>query len=222
MGVVVLGTLVYKRHRERPRRTWRIWLMDVAKQLSGQLIVHMLNVTFSAVGAMSAGNPCSLYFLNIALDSTLGACVRFGAADAGVGVICAAMHILTYFFHEVLRLPGCVSGDYGGSGSLSMHACWLRPTGVFVLSLITMKLVVLFLLSVLPFLNAFGSWLLGLFGTQRSLQVVFVMALFPMAMNMLQFWLIDSMLQHKPTRDDTWTPVPSTHPPSPKLDENDA
>ena len=25
MGVIVLGSLLYKRHRERPRRAWNIW-----------------------------------------------------------------------------------------------------------------------------------------------------------------------------------------------------
>lgn len=31
---------VYKRHRESPKRPWRIWLFDVAKQLCGQIFVH--------------------------------------------------------------------------------------------------------------------------------------------------------------------------------------
>lgn len=73
MGVVVLVTLLYKRHQERPRRAWQIWMLDVSKQLTGQLFVHILNVMFSAVGTGQDGiNPCSLYFLNILLDTTLG------------------------------------------------------------------------------------------------------------------------------------------------------
>lgn len=73
MGAVVLMTLLIKRQRERPRRPWRVWALDVSKQLTGQLMVHMLNVMFSAVGTLQDGrNPCSLYFLNILLDTTLG------------------------------------------------------------------------------------------------------------------------------------------------------
>ncbi len=47
MGVLVIGSLVYKRQRETPKRKWKIWALDVSKQLLGQLFVHMLNVILS-------------------------------------------------------------------------------------------------------------------------------------------------------------------------------
>ncbi|KAL4403071.1 hypothetical protein ACI68E_000853 [Malassezia pachydermatis] len=202
LGVVVLGSLLYKRYRERPRRAWRVWMMDVSKQLTGQLIVHMMNVLFSAVGTLQdGGNPCSLYFLNIALDTTLG-----------IVIIFHVLKQLTYLFTNVWHLPGFVSGDYFDAQdhgqTPSVASRWLRQTGLYVISLIIMKLCVLLLLSILPFLTSFGNWLLGLFGTHRATQVVFVMALFPMAMNMLQFWLIDSILQYKPSND--YQGIPTT------------
>jgi hypothetical protein len=39
MGVMVVLTLVYKRHREKPKRKWRIWTFDVSKQLVGMWFV---------------------------------------------------------------------------------------------------------------------------------------------------------------------------------------
>lgn len=42
----------------------------------GQLFVHTLNVLLSSLGSIAsegANNPCSLYFLNIAVDTTIGA-----------------------------------------------------------------------------------------------------------------------------------------------------
>lgn len=41
----------------------------------GQLFVHTLNVLLSSLGSLASegeNNPCSLYFLNIAIDTTLG------------------------------------------------------------------------------------------------------------------------------------------------------
>lgn len=35
LGVSAIGTLFYKRHVERPRRTLQIWSLDVSKQAIG-------------------------------------------------------------------------------------------------------------------------------------------------------------------------------------------
>lgn len=66
MGVLVLGGLLLKRGREKPRRKWRVWLgcvlasrssarqqlmwtrrRDVSKQILGQAFVHASNVAIS-------------------------------------------------------------------------------------------------------------------------------------------------------------------------------
>jgi len=47
MGFIVIGGLLIKRMRERPRRKWKIWLADVGKQVVGQFIVHLSNVAIS-------------------------------------------------------------------------------------------------------------------------------------------------------------------------------
>ena len=207
MGVVVIAALLYKRHRERPRRAWQIWMLDVSKQLTGQLFVHVLNVTLSAVGVQDGNNPCSLYFLNILLDTTLG-----------IGILYGLLHALFFTCQHVLGWSGFVSGEYSAPmrhGRIaSMLECWVRQTAVYVLALVLMKLIVLGLLYVMPFLTFFGSWLLGLFQTHRAMQVIFVMALFPMAMNMLQFWIVDSMLlyQRPPPGYEPAPPVETARP----------
>ena len=49
-------------------------LFDVSKQIVGQMFVHGVNVLISDVVAhLSTTNPCVLYFLNILIDTTLGA-----------------------------------------------------------------------------------------------------------------------------------------------------
>lgn len=74
LGLLVILSLVYKRHRESPKRPWNIWLFDVAKQLAGQMFVHGVNLLISGIVArVASGNACVLYFLNILIDTTLGA-----------------------------------------------------------------------------------------------------------------------------------------------------
>jgi hypothetical protein len=87
--VLVIGSLLFKRQHEKPKRPWRIWcvpriiytsgahtiyrLFDVSKQVVGQMFVHGVNVLISDVGsARSSGNACVFYFLNILIDTTLG------------------------------------------------------------------------------------------------------------------------------------------------------
>lgn len=267
MGVVVVGTLVLKRQRERPKRPWKIWLLDISKQMLGQLFVHTLNVALSSLGSLASEgeeNPCSLYFLNIAIDTTLG-----------VFIIYASMRFLTHYFTDVLGWPGFVSGQYTstplvlgrrrrrgprtGAGHVTPRAStdtqltydeasassspmlptsqalpkqstsqdgeatagasssqppeplnatatgstttagllrrgrprprltfFFRQLSLYLLSLLIMKILVVLLLALFPFLFDVGRWILDLFGHAREAQVLFVMALFPLAMNTLQ------------------------------------
>lgn len=185
MGVMVLGSLVYKRYRETPQRPWNVWMMDVSKQLLGQLLVHLLNVVFSSTS--TERNPCALYVLNVLLDTTLG-----------VGIIYVVMYASQYVLMDVLHYPGFVSGNYGGGNVQQRWSNWGRQLLVYLFAISVMKLVVVLLVNHVSFITFFGVWLLDLFGTNRAMQVIFAMAVFPLAMNTLQFWLIDSMLRYTP------------------------
>jgi hypothetical protein len=181
MGVFVLSSLLFKRHHEKPKRPWRIWLFDVSKQVVGQMFVHGVNVLISDLGSTrSSGNACVFYFLNILIDTTLG-----------VGAIYLALHLLTWLFTVKLQLKGFQSGQYGTPPSLNY---WGRQAVVYVVSLTSMKLLVVLLLSWHRLLD-FGAWLLSWLGNGDTAQVVFTMGLFPIFMNVVQFWLIDSIVK---------------------------
>ncbi|PCH40903.1 hypothetical protein WOLCODRAFT_117906 [Wolfiporia cocos MD-104 SS10] len=182
MGVLVISSLIYKRHRETPKRPWRIWLFDVSKQVIGQLVVHGVNVLISHVVAHAAeGNACVLYFLNILVDTTIG-----------VGVIYFFLHILTWLLSEKCQLKGFESGQYGSPPSFNF---WARQAAVYVVSLLSMKLLVVALFAVWPGIFKMGEWLLSFLGESDAVQVIFTMGLFPIMMNILQFWLIDSIVK---------------------------
>lgn len=86
LGVLALLTLVFKRYRESPKRPWRVWFFDVAKQVTGSVILHLINLLMSELGAGNLENkvaevgsqvqdeegrkpnPCSFYLLNLAID----------------------------------------------------------------------------------------------------------------------------------------------------------
>lgn len=86
LGLLALLTLVFKRFRETPKRPWRVWFFDVAKQVTGAVILHLINLMMSELGAGDLENkvaevgskqqdeqgrkpnPCSFYLLNLAID----------------------------------------------------------------------------------------------------------------------------------------------------------
>ncbi|KAF7332362.1 hypothetical protein MKEN_00117900 [Mycena kentingensis (nom. inval.)] len=197
MGVLVILSLVYKRQRENPMRPWRIWIFDVSKQVVGQLFVHGVNVLISdLVSKYTQNNACVFYFLNILIDTTLG-----------VGLLYVILRVLTFVMVEKLHLKGFESGVYGTPPSFQF---WLRQATIYVCALCTMKLLVIGLLALLPGLFTLGAWLLSWTwtGDGDALQVVFTMGIFPIGMNILQFWLIDSIVKASGVALDMSTPDP--------------
>lgn len=219
MGVLVILSLVYKRHREPQKRPWRIWLFDVSKQIVGQMFVHGVNVLISDLGSHhNAGNACTYYFLNVLVDTTLG-----------VALIYIVHHGLTYLLAKRLRFKGYESGQYGSPPSI---AYWARQAAVYVFALMTMKMLVVGLFTVWPGISKVGDWLLSwtAIGNGDAFQIIFVMGLFPIIMNILQFWLIDSIVKASsssaelPTNSPRMSDVHDREPlfGAPEVDEDDA
>ena len=78
LGILALGSLVFKRWRERPQRPLKIWAFDASKQVVGSALLHVANLFMSMLSSgelaptPKAGdyqtNPCSFYLLNLAID----------------------------------------------------------------------------------------------------------------------------------------------------------
>ncbi|KAG8743379.1 hypothetical protein FRC10_012183 [Ceratobasidium sp. 414] len=99
-----------------------------------------------------------------------------------------------------MQLKGFRSGDYGGVPPSKIY--WMRQlpfskATVYVTALILMKLAVVGLFAIWPGLFRIGDWLLSWTGRSAALQVIVVMGLIPIVMNVLQFWLIDSIVKLK-------------------------
>jgi len=65
-----------------------------------------------------------------------------------------------------------------------------------------MKICVLILFLALPWISRVGDWALGWTEGNERLQIIFVMMLFPLIMNALQYYIIDSFIKQKTPRDD--------------------
>ncbi len=81
------------------------------------------------------------------------------------------LHSLTNLFTEKLQLKGFESGVYGDPPSLNY---WARQAALYILSLTTMKIVVIAILAFIPAIYDAGEWLLSwtMTGDGDALQVV--------------------------------------------------
>lgn len=68
---------------------------------------------------------------------------------------------------------------------------------IYFIGLVGMKLFVLFLFAVFPWLPWVGDWALRWTEGNEAVQIAFVMFIFPLIMNGLQYYIIDSFIMDK-------------------------
>ncbi|KAI9844722.1 MAG: hypothetical protein M1838_002061 [Thelocarpon superellum] len=222
LGLLAMLSLVWKRHRERPRRPLKVWAFDVSKQVVGSLLVHVANLLMSMLSAgqfsvhpkvaaatgrsddsthhVYQPNPCSFYLLNLAIDTTLGIPVLIFLLR-----ITTKLCLLTPFGQPAESIQ---SGNYGRPPKTWW---WFKQSIIYFLGLLGMKICVYFIFALLPWISRIGDWALRWTEGNEMIQVFFVMLLFPVIMNALQYYIIDSFI-----KDQT----PSDHEPIPSVDEN--
>ncbi|CAK7204434.1 hypothetical protein SEUCBS139899_007191 [Sporothrix eucalyptigena] len=210
LGGLALMSLVYKRWRERPQRPVKIWFFDVSKQVFGSVLVHMANVFMSLLtsGRFSikltpsvvsraavllqrdggsepyTPNPCSFYLLNLAIDTTLG-----------IPILIFLLRITTALvsYTPLGQPPESIqSGNYGRPPNAWW---WLKQSIIYFCGLFGMKICVLIIFITMPWISRIGDWALRWTDGNEQLQIIFVMMLFPLIMNALQYYIIDSFIK---------------------------
>ncbi|KAF7192486.1 FK506-binding protein 2 [Pseudocercospora fuligena] len=205
LGLLAVLTLVYKRWREVPKRPWKIFFFDVSKQLFGSMLTHVINLAMSMLGSADIANaaanvagkdsqtphgrmpnPCSFYLLNLAIDTTIGVPVLY--------VLLNILHAL--FKRTPLANPpeSIKSGHYDQPPRVTWY---LKQLLIYCIGLTFMKLFVLVLFEMLPWLPWVGDWALRWTEGNEALQITFAMFIFPLAMNAVQYWIIDSFIMDK-------------------------
>ncbi|RAH65829.1 STIMATE family protein [Aspergillus aculeatinus CBS 121060] len=191
LGALALLSLVYKRWRERPQRPVKVWAFDVSKQVFGSAMLHLANLLMSM---FSAGqfeiqskykpNPCSFYLLNLGIDTTLG-----------IPILIFILHILSRLamFTPLANPPESIeSGNYGRPPRASW---WFKQSMIYFLGLLGMKICVFFIIQLLPFIVKVGDWALRWTEGNTAVQIIFVMLLFPVIMNAIQYYIIDTFIK---------------------------
>eukprot|EP00920_Eleutheroschizon_duboscqi_P013877 GHVT01032482.1.p1 GENE.GHVT01032482.1~~GHVT01032482.1.p1 ORF type:complete len:233 (+),score=26.60 GHVT01032482.1:542-1240(+) len=133
LGLLSFSSLLIKRFRERPRRSWKVFILDSSKQATGAFTIHMLNLIFAALLSWhGTSDPCNWYWINIVLDTTLGVLVVF---------------VLLQQAKKLGKRAGFQ--EFGYYGDPPMLGPWLLQLFVWQLLVIGMKLVMVALMAIL-------------------------------------------------------------------------
>ncbi|KAK1240935.1 hypothetical protein MKX07_006368 [Trichoderma sp. CBMAI-0711] len=207
LGGLAMLSLVYKRWREHPRRPVKVWFFDVSKQVFGSVLVHISNIFMSMLtsgrfsikvepsvverlvargGDDYVPNPCSFYLLNLAIDTTVGIPILI--------VLLRIFSALASFTPFGKPAESIRSGYYGNPPNAWW---WLKQSVIYFAGLFGMKLCVLVIFIMMPWISQVGDWALRWTEGNEKLQVAFVMMIFPLIMNALQYYIIDSFIKGK-------------------------
>ncbi|KAB8213720.1 Vaculolar membrane protein-domain-containing protein [Aspergillus novoparasiticus] len=196
LGALALLSLVYKRWRERPQRPLKVWAFDVSKQVFGSAMLHLANLLMSMFSAGQLEitseykpNPCSFYILNLGIDTTLG-----------IPILIFILHILNRLalYTPLADPPESIkSGNYGRPPRATW---WFKQSMIYFVGLLGMKICVFFLIQLLPFIVKVGDWALRWTEGNTAVQIIFVMLLFPVIMNAIQYYIIDIFIK-KPSHE---------------------
>lgn len=92
------------------------------------------------------------------------------------------------------------SGNYGRPPQATW---WLKQSFIYFIGLLGMKICVFFLIELFPFIVEIGDWALRWTEGNTAVQITFVMLLFPVIMNAIQYYIIDTFIK-KPLSHDLY------------------
>ena len=60
--------MIVKRHMEKPRRSWTVFLMDTSKQIFSAGLLHSYNILCAELLSEGEDIQCQWYFINFSID----------------------------------------------------------------------------------------------------------------------------------------------------------
>eukprot|EP00927_Polykrikos_kofoidii_P077401 TRINITY_DN7433_c0_g1_i1.p1 TRINITY_DN7433_c0_g1~~TRINITY_DN7433_c0_g1_i1.p1 ORF type:complete len:238 (-),score=39.82 TRINITY_DN7433_c0_g1_i1:188-901(-) len=185
-----VGTLVFKKYREGPIRTWCEFSLDSSKQFCGAGWMHTMNLVCAVVmgNTLQTGDQCEWYWINIMIDTTLGVYVQY--------FLLQKMMALLEVMLKESHWQEFNSGHYYNGEGIFQVRWYLKQLAVWLVNVTAMKAIMVAVMVVFATpLESIAHYLLGPFMENARLKLIVVMIVTPVCMNSLQFWVIDNFIK---------------------------
>lgn len=113
----------------------------------------------------------------------------------GIPVLFVFLKVLHKIFLRTSLATPAESIYSGNYGSPPRWPWFFKQLLIYTIGLVSMKLFVWLLFALLPWLPWIGDWALRWTEGSEALQIAFVMFIFPLLMNIMQYYIIDSFIK---------------------------
>lgn len=117
----------------------------------------------------------------------------------GIPILIILLRVITALFSMTDFGQPNESIQSGNYGNPPRAAWWVKQSFIYFIGLMMMKICVLIIFLVLPWISQVGDWALRWTEGNETLQVIFVMLFFPLIMNATQYYIIDSFIKKQET-----------------------
>eukprot|EP00457_Paulinella_chromatophora_P008509 gb/GEZN01008544.1/.p1 GENE.gb/GEZN01008544.1/~~gb/GEZN01008544.1/.p1 ORF type:complete len:387 (-),score=57.04 gb/GEZN01008544.1/:233-1393(-) len=177
--------LAFKWWLESPRRSPKVWLLDVSKQGFGAGFAHVLNIMFAwglAAYSSAAADQCAWYFINFTADTFFGTVISW-----------YQFKLLEHLAFRCRWKNLMHSGDYGDPPDYGMWSAQVVSWTCIVF--ISKGMIAGVLYASRHRLNDLGLQLAQPFRHHPDMELLVVMVMCPLVMNLIQFWIFDNVLK---------------------------
>jgi hypothetical protein len=159
---------------------------------SGELAATLAKAAADKVSAQTGyqPNPCSYYLLNLGIDTTLG-----------IPILICILKVLNVgaSYTPLANPPESIkSGHYGDPPKATW---WLKQSFIYFAGLVGMKICVFIIFQLCPWIVQVGDWALRWTEGNEAIQIAFVMLIFPLIMNAIQYYIIDIFIKKREPAD---------------------
>ena len=115
----------------------------------------------------------------------------------GIPILIILLRLLTHGF-SLTPLANPPESIYSGNyGTPPRATWWMKQCLIYFIGLLGMKACVYFIFKICPWIILVGDWALRWTEGNETLQVIFVMLVFPVIMNALQYYIIDGFIKNQ-------------------------
>lgn len=196
--------LIIKRQMEKPKRSLKIWFLDVSKQGFSAATAHSLNLAlaFWLEAKQTDGNidSCIWYFVTIVFDTTIGVFISifFLLTFEKLFTRCGCERLKSGNYFRIVRNDDPLTSLYQPQKFQIDCLAWTLQVFLWIVIVIISKVILGYLQQLFSKpLIAVASILFEIERIQKSesLELLIVLVITPTVGNAFQFWVSDNFLK---------------------------
>lgn len=186
LGAIALSSIYYKWKNEYPKRQFKVVCYDVVKQIVGMGIAHLLNIIIAVYIShhYTVNDECRWYFLNFIVDVVFGVWINY-----------LLLRLVNHYINKHAWTKLQTGNYYIGNNCCNSSFIYQLLIWVSIILICKVIILCLILLPAHNILNSFGKWILGPVSKHPNAELAVVMVIFPVLLNIIQFWIQDNFLK---------------------------